>query len=523
MKKYKYIITALLLGLLSTWFISCDDEEGYKPFYDADEMQIAEYIASRDDLSELSELLEYTELKGLMSFYGTYTFFAPTNEAFHAFYTKMGKQSYTDFDKAEVKKIVENLIIGSKMFTTRTGEGSLPDTTMAGSNLVVTIEKDADGLAFLLNKESKIIERDIELPNGIVQIVDGVISVVDFSVSGWVKNHAAEFSIFNEALERTKVDSVLNERIAFVKNGAVFRNYFTLWAVPDVAYITAGINSFEELAAKYNKNGQPVNSPTSSLHQYMLYHCVDKLLSLSEFKREVTHVVTVNKRLFQIEIDKEDAVFKINREENGAYVGINSDASNNNTNNGYVHILTSPLTEIQFKPVKRIVSVCHHPDVPWQQMITDGLAGKHVNWPSGTGDELTIPYGALSGIRFHRETLAFIDNHMYSWKYNPAGLLFTVETNSNNLIWYEFDLPPIAKGKYDVAISYKRGQGRAIIQCFFNGERFGSIFDMEGSGGFVTASVGVMNVEASEKNVFRMKEIKSGMHLISEIVFTPVE
>lgn len=170
MIKFRFIALALLLtGLTLT---SCEDETS----------TIVDLIDDRDDLSLLAEALEAANLEGTLNLEGPYTLFAPTNDAFQAV---LDANNLTSVDQIpDLANILLNHVVGGNNLSTALTTGYVETTAAAqGSNVNMYVSTDG---GVTLNGGARVTEADIEAENGVIHIVNQVITlptVVDFATA----------------------------------------------------------------------------------------------------------------------------------------------------------------------------------------------------------------------------------------------------------------------------------------------------------------------------------------------------
>ena len=87
MKKLKYNIIGLiaLAGLLVPTLTACSDEPDSENFYTFTGEMMSDFLKNRPEYSEFATILERANKMDLLSTYGKYTCFAPTNDAISTF------------------------------------------------------------------------------------------------------------------------------------------------------------------------------------------------------------------------------------------------------------------------------------------------------------------------------------------------------------------------------------------------------------------------------------------------------
>lgn len=251
-----------------------------------------------------------------LSTYGSYTCFAPTNEAVDSFLQEQYEQFLDgnrtgiespyleDLTDSMATEIAKNHIIEMGYMTTDINEGAFPMNTM--NNRFTTVEwiTDDNGRVFpLLNNTSRIVEQDVEMENGYVQIVDGVLSPSNKLLPELVEAQKG-LSIFSDAIKLTGLDSLLSlydidpdydntltgpsldsetSTSPYPKDK---KQKYTLLVEPNELFQSKGINDVFELAKFAQKwygteDADNYESPKNALYQFVAYHIIDRQLLYS--------------------------------------------------------------------------------------------------------------------------------------------------------------------------------------------------------------------------------------------------
>ncbi|MGQ1945547.1 fasciclin domain-containing protein [Geofilum sp. OHC36d9] len=287
----------------------CDSDDVGDSYYTFTGETVGGYISARpEQYSEFQHMLDTTKVMGLLNAYGDYTCFLPTNDALFDFYEHRGKSSLADFSLDSIKIIVYNHLI--KDFSIPSGdfsEGSLSNLTMNGRSIEISFQSTDNGVAFIVNKEAKIIDGDIELHNGIIHTIDAVISPTDNTLIEAIRADG-NFKLFYEALIETK----LYEELELIEDysysppldlldkydgqtngiGSILRvphkrKYgFTALLESDATYAANGINNLEDLKG-YAKGVYDLVYPEdaditditdrkNSLNRFVAYHLLNR-------------------------------------------------------------------------------------------------------------------------------------------------------------------------------------------------------------------------------------------------------
>ncbi|GAB1855685.1 hypothetical protein MHTCC0001_05190 [Flavobacteriaceae bacterium MHTCC 0001] len=161
-------LTLFLLALVVFTSCSNDDDGGPAPFVPTD--SIVELAEATPQLSSLvTALKKYPDLVDLLSNDGTFTVFAPNNDAFAALLTTIGQTSIDDIPEDVLKSVLQHHVYASAALAeSQVTSGSI---TMAGGEMV-DIVVNTNGVTA---GNATVISTDVIGTNGIVHIVDSVI------------------------------------------------------------------------------------------------------------------------------------------------------------------------------------------------------------------------------------------------------------------------------------------------------------------------------------------------------------
>ena len=255
---------------------SCNPEPDESDLYTFTGETIESFIKKDSTLSSFNYVLSQVGYDRLMSAYGIYTCFAPTNDGLKAYCDSL----YDDTEAAIphngmterslyglTKELCMNLVRYHLSANVRTAVNLLTNpevSTLLGYEFEVSF--DSIGRP-VFNDKATVISSDHETTNGIVHIIDNVIPRRE-QPSGYYLDRAENYKIFNEALKRTGlVDSLLK----FKKEGTfkftqiARQNYsgklsseevckvgYTIFAETDEVMARNGINSFDDLVKYAN-------------------------------------------------------------------------------------------------------------------------------------------------------------------------------------------------------------------------------------------------------------------------------
>lgn len=277
MNNYKKLIckiaaVAFLPGMMG--LTSCSEDIDESNLYTFTGETIEDYLANRpDQFSSFNYILQRAGLDKLMSGYGTYTCFAPTNEAVTEYIDSL----YDDPENKELPhngmtaKSLEGLTDSlcndiAKFHLAATEvmainmESGMTINTMLGRDINTNIDSITGST--IINAYSHITSMDNELENGVLHEIDHVIRRSNLLVSGEMEKHPDLFSFFSQALKLTGLADSLTKQERILTPPANSYNFYTpekailgytIFAETDQVLKDKGINNIEDLINHANE------------------------------------------------------------------------------------------------------------------------------------------------------------------------------------------------------------------------------------------------------------------------------
>lgn len=195
---------------------SCLEEYAPGNYYTFTGNTVASFLESegyKEDFTYFVEVLKRAEIWGEMRTYGTYTCFAPTNAGFEDYFKEKGVSSVAELTKEQCDTIAKTHICNSLFYCKDLVVGALPYPNRLDRYLVYTCDSATDehgkmDIVYRLNQQSTIVERDDSVQNGVVQIVDRVLSPSNKMLPD-VMELDPNIRLFVEALKATKMTDSL--------------------------------------------------------------------------------------------------------------------------------------------------------------------------------------------------------------------------------------------------------------------------------------------------------------------------
>lgn len=326
MNNYKKLIgkiatLAFVPGMLA--LTSCKEDIDESNLYTFTGETIEDYLANRPEkFSSFNYILQRTELDKLLSGYGTYTCFAPDNEAVAAYIDSL----YNDTSNKELPHngMTENSLEGltdslcndiAKFHIASTEvmainmENGMTIQTMLGRDINTSI--DSVSGSTVVNAYSLVTSMDNELENGVLHEVNNVIRRSNLLVSGELEKHE-DLQTFNDALKLTGLaDSLTQQQRKLTQPANTYKFYtpenavlgYTVFAETDAALKAAGIDGINALIEHANSvygscaeqgsgwydyyrnnnievsTGTDYTNPNNALNMWVRYHILKQRVS----------------------------------------------------------------------------------------------------------------------------------------------------------------------------------------------------------------------------------------------------
>ena len=326
----KFIVKGLLccgaVALLSP-FASCKEDIDESNLYTFTGETIEDYLTNRSErFSSFNYILSRIGYDKILSAYGTYTCFAPDNDAIahyldslyndtvnvnipHNGLTAPGIEGLGP-ENPKADSLCEDIalfhLLGTKIMGVNMGNG-MTIKTMLGRDINTSIDPGSGEI--LISRHSAITSMDNELENGVLHEISQVISRSNMLVAGELENRPELFTIFTQALKLTGlVDSLSAISTTDVGRVDNKRNFYTpekcelgytIFPETDQALAEKGINNLDDLKAYANKvygncadketgwydyarnhdikisTGTDYMNPWNTLNMFLRYHILD--------------------------------------------------------------------------------------------------------------------------------------------------------------------------------------------------------------------------------------------------------
>src|SRR5574344_149324 len=497
----KFISGALLLSAMIVLVACNSDSISGDSYYTFTGETVASYCESRPStFSIFSKIIKESGEEALLSTYGHFTCFIPTDSAFNVYFAEKGI-SYESLTEEDKQNIVFNHIIRSVTLSYKTKdftEGALGTTNMNNRYMVISYKSQVSGTNdIIVNKTAKITVPDIELHNGVVHVINTVLVPSDETL-GSVLNDISKYSIFSKAYNLTNLNDSMSETydmtykdpyttdlvnvLGYTMKALHQRRLgYTMFAEPESVFHAAGIDGLPQLIeyAKKYYGSEDLNDYTSRnnpLNKFISYHLLNRQMSTNSliYSGNSTSASAMDKRyeyyetMLQNRLMEVKAGNKINMRADGTYVSINEGESNISGMNGFIHSLNNILvydTDSMEQDVlnKRIRCDAYsvapqltNNNIRWKLLNLDGYSGYTVP-PTYCGNYL----------KFNNASKVIMWASEYWTNYQADEISIRG--------WYDFTVRmlPVPPGTYEIRLGYRAETWRGIAQLFVDDQIVG--------------------------------------------------
>ena len=278
--KPKYLLILSIFNLLILLTSSCREDIDESNLYTFTGETIEDYLTNRpEQFSDFNYILQRIGYDKILSAYGTYTCFAPTNEAVKEYLDSLyndpvnienphnGMEDHGTLGSgqhAQLEWLTDSLcedialfhLLATEVMGVNMGNG-MTIKTLLGRDINTSIDPESG--AVLISRASAITSMDNELENGVLHEIDCVIRRSNMLIAGEMENHPDQFSLFSQALtltgladsltaiSRTDFDPVDNRRGFYLPEKCELG--YTIFAETDDILAERGITNIDQLKA----------------------------------------------------------------------------------------------------------------------------------------------------------------------------------------------------------------------------------------------------------------------------------
>lgn len=450
--KYAKLLGISMLILATAFINSCRKDMAGTLFQVSDDKMIDEILESKGDtLSSFLKIIDISGLRGTIHAYGTYTLFAPTNEAVSEYLTENGL-TLDNLSKTDAQRIVKYHLISDTLRTADFEDGRLPTVnfskyyittkTVSGNNSEVYIE---------VNREAKVIEKDLHAVNGYVHVIDHVLYQSKETIGDVINSLPVTYSLWKEAYAQSGIQDSINK----MTNDSILTQ-FTIFIQSNDAFALAGITNMDELMAEIKSKNTSVTDEHQLLYNYIAYHITSGFKYVAQDLMQQSSVNTLVPG--QVIVMKKDISDVLLNEfviggvlEEGVLVNRNSDYTDLSCSNGVVQDIQGNIQIVNRAAYRVYWDLGEQPEImslkgfrkAGTEVYFDNTDLAGIKWGKSF-DTDKIAYTALS----YPTIVGKDNNYVYS-----DYLRFRLSTNT--IKWIEFTTPVLVPGTYKVWLSYR--------------------------------------------------------------------
>ena len=296
--------------------VACSDDIDKSNRFTFTGETVSDYVLNRSDrYSHFINLLERAKLLSLLNTYGQYTLFLPDNEAVEKYvqeqdsiywatkdsdypvWTGITSPLVEELSDSMATVIARNHVIEASTRMAEMGEGALPERNFNNRLLGVNFVVKDEQYYIMLNNSAAIIYGDNNVENGVVHLIDKVISPSQKNVPELIGSYNY-FKLFTEALNVTgfcdslKLDNddsynyeeytITDAILGYVTYAPKTKFYkYTAFIETDEVFNANGIYTLDDLkcfAEKWYGKEESDNprSPRNALNKFVAYHFVPR-------------------------------------------------------------------------------------------------------------------------------------------------------------------------------------------------------------------------------------------------------
>ena len=211
MKRLKYIFVGVVCALTGMATVSCSDEPDDENFYTFTGEMMSDYFRNRPEYSDFAYIVDQAGMTDLLSAYGHYTCFLPSNKVVENYLNKKGLNSVKDLTLEQCDTIARTHLVNNMYATIDMNDGTLNTANMNKRYIQITHTVDKnDNSVVQLNLMSNIIFelKDDSVENGIIHPIDVLLENSNSSISDVLKAND-RIRIFYEGLVATGLRDTL--------------------------------------------------------------------------------------------------------------------------------------------------------------------------------------------------------------------------------------------------------------------------------------------------------------------------
>lgn len=444
-------LVPVLLMLVTIMFSSCEKDMAGKIYQVSDQKMLDEILDSKkDSMSSFLQIIDISGLRGTVHAYGTYTLFAPTNDAV-ARYLTAKNLSLNTISKEEAAAIVKYHLVADTIRSSEFVDGRLPLTNFSRKYITTqTIAGETGGVSVIVNRQAKLLERDIKAGNGYVHIVDNVLYQNEKSINDIIQALPDSYSLWKEVFEKSGVQDMISAAEVANPDAA-----FTCFIQDNAAFAKANISTYEQLMTELKAKTPTVTDEQQLIYNYVAYHLVPGFKYVVDLMNQSALQTVVNGEVIVLKKDVDKILlneFLIGGIlEEGVTVDRSSTYTDLSCSNGVIHNIQGNIQIVKRQAFRVYWDFTEQPELmalknfrkAGASIYLDNTDMAGITWAKTFAtDRLQYYCGGLP------TTITKDNNYVY-------GDYFYFRLSTNTMKWIEFTTPVLVPGTYKVWFSYR--------------------------------------------------------------------
>lgn len=416
--------------------------------------------------TELMAIIEKADYATVLNTYGTYTFFAPTNEAIDGYLKDKKLSSIDQLSKEDLQKILQFHLLEETLPTSTFTDGKLASITDYGQFLITGVKNINGVSSYIINRQALVTQANIVVGNGIIHAVDHVLTPSVATLAQLIIQDTS-YSIFTNALKETGYFDTLSAEKD--KNGD--RIWLTLIAQKNKTYRDSGILNYAALKAKYCNTGNPKNA-VDSLHLYVAYHILPDIKYLADIVTSNSQVtlapleVITDKFVNDTVLINDDSYSTIDGIVKEPGIKLDQSTSDKSATNGVLHTALGGLKIKVRAPFPVYWDLCA--TQPELTRLSSIYRKQTFLFDYGEGKTFKGITWEKSCLKYRAGVKGYLGDYWQVGMGRSSSNTSNLGTCSGNS-WIEFTTPLLVKGKYKVWFCYyAQNKTTSAVQALFD-------------------------------------------------------
>ncbi len=444
-----------LIALFS--FSACEKDMEGQVYQVSDEKMMDEILESNANLSSFLKIIDISNFRGTVHAYGTYTLFAPTNDAVERYLAAEGKD-LNSLSQEEAAKIVGYHLITDTVPTADFVDGRLGAPNFNNQYITTKTVSVSGSVTVEVNRQALLIQKDLRGSNGIVQVIDNVLSHSTKTIDQTIRELPDTYSLWKEMYNKIMKNNTALDDVSFK---------YTVFIQDDDAFASAGIHNMDDLMTELRAKSPAVEDDEQLLDNYLRYHSVGGLNYVTDLMIQTSlntmvkdQPIVLKRNLDQV-ILNEFVIGGIL--EPGVPVNRKTDYTDLSCSNGVIHSINGNIQVVNRSAYRVYWDIAEQPEI----MALKGFrkSGTSVGFDKGelanvtwgnknTGNKFTYYCGG------YPTTVDKNNNYTYgdriSWRF---------DLNTNN--WAEFKTPVLVPGTYKLWFAFRASSDTQQMRTIF--------------------------------------------------------